>query len=1300
MGLAAVRLAPDQIGEAARVQQLDAHEDRTGAERPAGADDGVRRGEAPAVLRDREQHQARQAEHTGQQQDGTAAERVGQAVLCEVVAHEWRRGADGRAMTQTSVRPPQSSSVAERLCAARQHAGLSLDEAATTTGLLRSYVAALEAGRRRPLPREVDRLARAYGADLSDLLPARRPVEVDEGRITVAGQSRQLRAAADEREVYAAYLFLLYAVRGAEPGQRIPLRSSDVELLMQVVGEDASTIEHRLVQLMGCSPDEASRLGSVLLRHRALTAAVGAAAALTWVAVVAPGVPADVPRPAHVSATPLSGSTSSAAYFDADAADEQDALPVDGVVDGGRRFRRRRVVAVVPGGRRRLSRARPRAQVVRAAVDRCRDVRRPAPDARPPGRDPLEPAAPRPCAHRRVRSAGAALPGRDLGVLRRGLRRRGRPPEDGCAPVGRLFEVHAPASSGSCRTRPGAGRPLCIGVRRLAWSPHRAGAHLTGLGARPAGRPDPRQERGGSAAVAPAVTVLPETSLARPPAAVTRGQTAVPETDTPTAEAALGAPKKGRARTGTTGTRLVIVESATKARMIQQFLGPGYVVEASVGHIRDLPRNAADVPAQYKGQPWARLGVDVDNDFQTLYVVSPDKKGKVAQLKELLKSADELLLATDEDREGEAIAWHLLETLKPKVPVRRMVFHEITPSAIQHAVETPRELDRALVDAQETRRVLDRLYGYEVSPVLWKKVMPRLSAGRVQSVATRVVVTRERERMAFRQAEYWDVEGHFVAAADETDPTAPRRLTATLHALDGRRLATGSSFEQTTGRLKDGADVVLLDEASARNLAQRLEGAAFSVRSTDEKPYSRKPYAPFMTSTLQQEGGRKLRFSAQRVMQTAQRLYENGYITYMRTDSTNLSETAVQAARSQARDLYGPEYVPDAPRRYASKSKNAQEAHEAIRPSGEVFRTPGELARELSGDELRLYELIWQRTVASQMADARGVTASVRLGACDTATARTPSSPPAAASSPSPASCGRTSRAPTTSRPRRTTPSAGCRACRAATPSTSTPSTPRATPTSPPARYTEASLVKRLEELGIGRPSTYASIITTVQDRGYVWKKGSALVPTWLAFAVVNLMEQHFGRLVDYGFTVSVEDDLDTIAGGDLHGAEWLSRFYFGSELGKEGAISAPGRAEGAHRQEPRRDRRPRDQHHPDRHERGRPARRRARRPLRAVRPGRRGRGGGRPEGLAAGGARPRRAQRRPRPSSWRRRRPATGCSAPTRRPATTWSPAPAATGRTSRSCSPRARRTSRRRRRCSRRWSSRRSRSSRRSSC
>jgi DNA topoisomerase I len=627
--------------------------------------------------------------------------------------------------------------------------------------------------------------------------------------------------------------------------------------------------------------------------------------------------------------------------------------------------------------------------------------------------------------------------------------------------------------------------------------------------------------------------------------------------DTESATAAPAAPRTTRQRTGS-GTRLVIVESPAKAKKIAGFLGPGYVVESSIGHIRDLPRNAADVPAQYKGQPWARLGVDVDNDFQTLYVVSADKKPQVSKLKALLKEADELFLATDEDREGEAIAWHLLETLQPKVPVRRMVFHEITPQAIQHAVETPRELDRALVDAQETRRVLDRLYGYEVSPVLWKKVMPRLSAGRVQSVATRVVVQRERERMAFRQAEYWDVEGHFVAAADETDPSAPRKLTATLHSLDGRRLATGSSFEQTTGELKASADVVHLDEASARSVAERLATARFSVRSTDEKPYTRRPYAPFMTSTLQQEAGRKLRFSAQRTMQTAQRLYENGYITYMRTDSTNLSETAVAAARSQARELYGPEYVPDAPRRYASKAKNAQEAHEAIRPSGEVFRTPGELARELSGDELRLYELVWQRTVASQMADARGVTASIRLGATT-----------ADGTDAEFAASGRVITFPgflrayveSTDDEDGEQDDAERRLPRVTTgdPLDVDRLDPQGHTTSPPARFTEASLVKRLEELGIGRPSTYASIITTVQDRGYVWKKGSALVPTWLAFAVVNLMEQHFERLVDYGFTASLEDDLDVIAGGQGKGSSWLSRFYFGSTEGKEGGLARQG---------------------------------------------------------------------------------------------------------------------------------------------
>ena len=631
----------------------------------------------------------------------------------------------------------------------------------------------------------------------------------------------------------------------------------------------------------------------------------------------------------------------------------------------------------------------------------------------------------------------------------------------------------------------------------------------------------------------------------------------MPDIETETAATGVVAPSTKRRKTAS-GTRLVIVESPAKAKKIASFLGAGYVVESSIGHIRDLPRNAADVPASHKGQAWARLGVDVDNDFQTLYVVSADKKTQVAKLKALMKTADELYLATDEDREGEAIAWHLLETLKPTVPVHRMVFHEITPAAIQHAVATPRELDRSLVDAQETRRVLDRLYGYEVSPVLWKKVMPRLSAGRVQSVATRVVVERERARMRFVEAGYWDIDGTFAAPAQTSDPTAPRTMGATLVALDGRRLATGRDFEQETGQLKPGSEVVQLGEADVRSLVERLAGASFAVRSVEDKPYTRKPYAPFMTSTLQQEGGRKLRFSAQRVMQTAQRLYENGYITYMRTDSSNLSETAVNAARQQARELYGPEYVPDAPRRYQGKVKNAQEAHEAIRPSGDVFRTPGELAKELSGDELRLYELIWQRTVASQMADARGVSATIRLGAttADGADAEFSAS-------------GKVITFPGFLR---------AYVEGSDDPDAELESTERRLPrvvvgdrlgvqelttsghtTSPPARYTEASLVKQLEELGIGRPSTYASIITTVQDRGYVWKKGSALVPTWLAFAVTGLLEQHFSRLVDYGFTASMEDDLDVIASGGEDSVAWLTRFYFGSLDGKEGGLARQG---------------------------------------------------------------------------------------------------------------------------------------------
>ncbi len=600
------------------------------------------------------------------------------------------------------------------------------------------------------------------------------------------------------------------------------------------------------------------------------------------------------------------------------------------------------------------------------------------------------------------------------------------------------------------------------------------------------------------------------------------------------------------------GQRLVIVESPAKAKTIAGYLGPGYVVESSIGHIRDLPKNASEVPASHKGQAWAKDGVDVDNGFTPLYVVSADKKAHVAKLKAVLKESDELFLATDEDREGEAIAWHLLETLKPKVPVRRMVFHEITKPAIQAAVENTRELDQNLVDAQETRRILDRLYGYRISEVLWKKVMPRLSAGRVQSVATRVVVERERARMRFREAGYWDVEGTFTAQGQQ------ERLVATLVAVDGQRLATGRDFDPDTGSLT--RDVRQLDEASARLLVQHLESAAFSVRSVEDKPYSRKPHAPFMTSTLQQEAGRKLRMSSRQVMQTAQKLYENGYITYMRTDSTNLSQTAVAAARAQARALYGEEYVPSEPRVYAKKVKNAQEAHEAIRPSGEVFRTPGEVRSELRGDEYRLYEIIWQRTVASQMADARGTTASVRLGA------RTADGTDAEF-----AASGRTITfkgflAAYVEEIDDSTPDAEREDAERRLPQvavgqdlTTHELEPQGHTTSPPARYTEASLVKQLEELGIGRPSTYASIISTIQDRGYVWKKGSALVPTWLAFAVIGLLEQHFGRLVDYGFTASMEDDLDQIAGGERDSVDWLTNFYFGSDEGKEGGLARQG---------------------------------------------------------------------------------------------------------------------------------------------
>jgi DNA topoisomerase-1 len=607
------------------------------------------------------------------------------------------------------------------------------------------------------------------------------------------------------------------------------------------------------------------------------------------------------------------------------------------------------------------------------------------------------------------------------------------------------------------------------------------------------------------------------------------------------------------------GTKLVIVESPSKARTIAGYLGNGYVVESSVGHIRDMPDRAAEIPAKYRSEPWARLGVNVDEDFEPLYVVHSDKKQQVAKLKSLLKDADELLLATDEDREGEAIAWHLLEELKPKVPHSRMVFHEITPEAIARAIANPRQVNEGLVDAYQARRVLDRLYGYEVSPVLWKKVMPKLSAGRVQSVATRLVHDRQRERIAIRAAGYCDLEAEFATRAGsrdkgrahgKKDPGSkdtgePASFTASLVAVDGRRVAQGRDFT-STGQLKS-ADVLHLDAAAAQALADRLQAAAFQVSSVERKPYKRSPYAPFRTTTLQQEASRKLGFSAKHTMSVAQRLYENGYITYMRTDSVTLSQTAITAARKQAGELYGSSYVPDAPRVYASKVKNAQEAHEAIRPAGDSFRTPAQVAKDrLSSDERRLYELIWQRTVASQMKDATGESVSVRVAGTSTNHER--------------AEFGATGKiinfygflkayvedtddaSDRDDRERRLPPLAE------ADPLDVLRLAPAEHATRPPARYTEASLVKELEDREIGRPSTYASIIGTILDRGYVFKKGTALVPSFLAFAVVTLLERHFGQLVDYEFTARMEDALDCISRGETERVPWLRRFYFGAD--------------------------------------------------------------------------------------------------------------------------------------------------------
>ena len=598
--------------------------------------------------------------------------------------------------------------------------------------------------------------------------------------------------------------------------------------------------------------------------------------------------------------------------------------------------------------------------------------------------------------------------------------------------------------------------------------------------------------------------------------------------------------------------KLVIVESPTKMKSIAAYLGDGYEVLSSVGHIRDLiePKN---LPPELKKGPLGKFSVDVDNGFEPYYVVSDAKKKTVAELKRAMKNADELLLATDEDREGEAIAWHLLQVLQPKVPVKRMVFHEITKEAILQAKDNTRDLDTALVDAQETRRILDRIYGYEISPVLWRKVGPGLSAGRVQSAATRLVVERERERLAFVSAGYWDLIAQLAPGAEATDAAFQAKLVR----LGGERIATGGDFDDL-GRLKPKVAAATLDEASALALAEALKSpdVAVTVTKVASKPYRRSPAAPFTTSTLQQEAARKLRFTARQTMSVAQSLYENGYITYMRTDSPSLSQQAITAARTQASALYGPETVPAQPRLYKGKSKNAQEAHEAIRPSGDTFRTPASLSSSLRGNDYKLYDLIWKRTVASQMADATGSTASVTISAGPTGPAEHPAASGAIAEFAASGtvitfrgfmlayeeSRDEERNAPTDPTESKLPPLTEGQAL------TMLEMEAKGHETTPAARYTEASLVKKLEELGIGRPSTYASIISTITERGYVTPRGQSLVPNWIAFSVVRLLEEYFSDLVEYDFTAEMEDDLDRIADGKADRVDWLTSFYFGSD--------------------------------------------------------------------------------------------------------------------------------------------------------
>lgn len=582
------------------------------------------------------------------------------------------------------------------------------------------------------------------------------------------------------------------------------------------------------------------------------------------------------------------------------------------------------------------------------------------------------------------------------------------------------------------------------------------------------------------------------------------------------------------------GNSLVIVESPAKARTIGKFLGQGFTVEASIGHIRDLPQGAKEVPAEYKDKDWAYLGVDVDQDFKPIYVISADRKKQVTKLRSALKEATDLYLATDEDREGEAISWHLCEVLKPKVPVHRLVFHEITEEAIREALENPRAIDAGLVKAQETRRILDRLYGYEVSPLLWRKIGPKLSAGRVQSVAVRLIVERERERRAFVSATYWDLLGQF-ATTDEAE------FAATLVSLDGRRIPSGKDFDPKTGRLKD-PNLLLLDREQAAALAARLKLAAFRVAALEDRPYTTRPAAPFTTSTMQQEANRKLGFTARKTMQVAQSLYENGYITYMRTDSTTLAKVAIDAARDLVRSEYGEAYLPDRPRVYSSKVKNAQEAHEAIRPAGHPFKLPEAVRHELNHDQFRLFDLIWKRTIASQMADARGhrITLTVEGGgAAFQVSGKTIDFPGflrayvEGSDDPEGELADKETLLPRVILQQEIL----CRDLAG-----------KSHATQPPPRYSEASLTQALEDMGIGRPSTYASILDTIQAREYVFKKNGALVPSWMAFSVVRLLEEHLPSLVDYDFTAQMEDFLDAISRHEVEHLDYLRDFFFGRD--------------------------------------------------------------------------------------------------------------------------------------------------------